>query len=86
MLGEGLRPDASSSLVPEQQHEKSMVPEEPVFFPTERHRCLILNTICKAVGKYGKKNRAPFINAAQFNFLYSDNNGLSAMVTCAWRE
>lgn len=55
MLGEGLRPDASSSLVPEQQHEESMVPEEPGFFPTERHRCLILNTICKAIGKYGKK-------------------------------
>lgn len=86
MLGKGLRLDASSSLVTEQQHKESVVPEEPGFFPTERHRCLILNTSCKAVGKYGKKNGAPFINVAQFNFLYSDKNGLSVMVTCAWRE
>lgn len=33
-----------------------------------------------------KKIRAPCINVAQFNFLYLEKNGLSVMVTCAWRE
>ena len=33
MLGEGLRLDAFSSLVKEQQHKESIVPKEPGFFP-----------------------------------------------------
>lgn len=88
---EGLGPATSSFLITQRLHREPMGPEESFFFffPSARGDtdALFLNTICKAVEeKWRKKIRAPFINAAEFNFLYSEKNGLSIMVTCAWRE
>lgn len=55
MLGEGLRPDASSSLVPEQQHEESMVPEEPVFSQQRGTDAWFLIPFVKLLGNMEKK-------------------------------